>query len=213
MSDEVARRDGVGATKAIVEAVLEDLAALHRVKRSPRGAYYVPGHTAHIAVPAVHSHIQAPRGWPPVPLGAPIQVGDSQIQPGQTLSDTDLPRVFGCSARGGMRRSLATNTLLLISHFSGAQNKQPYRDEWQGGVLHYTGMGLTGDQDLKAAQNSTLGESNRNGVICLLFESPGPKQYVFIGRVTLAGRPYESQQPDATGMMRRVWMFPLQVVS
>jgi hypothetical protein len=135
------------------------------------------------------------------------------VDPGRVFTNKGLMETFGCSNSGGMRRSRKSNTLLLISHATGDREKQPYTDNWHDGILHYAGMGMTGDQDLAFAQNATLAESGRNGVLCLLFESPGTNEYVFVGRVTLAAQPHEGRQPDATGVDRRVWLFPLRLAN
>lgn len=45
-----------------------------------------------------------------------------------------------------------------------------HHDKWIGGILHYTGMGKSGDQDIHWAQNATLAESDYNGVDVHLFE-------------------------------------------
>ena len=49
-------------------------------------------------------------------------------------------------------------------------NKTIYHDKWIGGVLHYTGMGKNGDQNINWAQNATLAACGRNGVDVHLFE-------------------------------------------
>ena len=46
-----------------------------------------------------------------------------------------------------------TNTLVLISKQTG---KSIYHDTWVDNMLHYTGMGQEGDQELDFAQNRTL---------------------------------------------------------
>jgi hypothetical protein len=210
-ADEVSRRQGVGAAAADVAGKLENLAALHQVKRSPRGAYYVPGHTTATGQgPAAGASADPPRSRASA-QGAAVMVGDELVQPGRAFTNAELMRTFGCSNSGGMRRSTATNTLLIISHSSGTRDKQPYDDKWQDGVLLYTAMGMVGDQDLTRGQNVTLAQSESNGVMCLLFESPEQNQYVFVGRVVLASAPVEGRQPDATGVDRRVWLFPLRL--
>jgi hypothetical protein len=82
----------------------------------------------------------------------------SDLHPGQVLLNADLKAVFQCGQSGGMRRSLATNTLMLVSD----STKGLYIDEWRDGVLHYCGMGQIGDQALDFAQNKTLAESGSN---------------------------------------------------
>ena len=75
-------------------------------------------------------------------------------------TNQEIVEIFKCSKQGGMRRSKRTNTLTLISDLT----KEPYTDWWEGDVLHYTGMGLKGDQSLDYKQNKTLNESDVNGV-------------------------------------------------
>lgn len=134
---------------------------------------------------------------------------DPGLREGQALTNDELARLFGCSTWGGMRRSHRTNTLVLIAKESGGV----YFDRWDGSVFHYTGMGLTGDQKLDSAQNRTLAESDTNGVQVFLFANPKPNEYLYVGRVSLASAPYSEVQPDRDGNSRRVWVFPLQLVS
>ncbi len=87
------------------------------------------------------------------------------LKPGTVLDNAGLCEYFGCSPQGGMRRSLKTNTLVIISNHV----ESIYEDRWIGDELHYTGMGQVGDQELKS-QNKTLAESHTNGVSVHLFE-------------------------------------------
>ncbi len=130
------------------------------------------------------------------------------LQPGDILTNRQLQDIFHCSPQGGMRRSRKTNSLVLISNHT----QENYHDRWQDGCFHYTGMGLEGDQSLDFAQNQTLAESGKNGVEVYLFEVFHRGQYTFIGRVALAGEPYQEIQPDLHGQERKVWMFPLRIL-
>ena len=107
-----------------------------------------------------------------------------------------------------MRKSNKTNTLVIISNHV----KSIYNDRWIGDILHYTGMGMEGNQSLNFAQNKTLVNSTTNGIDKHLFEAFKDKQYIYIGRVVLAGSPYQEEQLDRKGNKRLVWMFPLRVV-
>lgn len=49
---------------------------------------------------------------------------------------------------------------MIVSDYT----KGLYHDKWIGGVLHYTGMGKSGDQDINWAQNATLAKCGSNGV-------------------------------------------------
>lgn len=126
---------------------------------------------------------------------------------GATVNHQKLCSEFKCGNMGGMRRSYATNTLIIISDHT----KALYDDKWYGNELHYTGMGKSGAQSLKS-QNRTLAESDTNGVDVHLFEVLKPTQYIYHGIVKLCGAPYQETQDDSNGIPRKVWMFPLTTV-
>lgn len=134
---------------------------------------------------------------------------EPQLRIGEEISNDVLSNTFGCSIRGGMRRSHETNTLVLISNHV----ESVYDDRWEGEVLHYTGMGLTGDQSLDFAQNQTLANSSSSDLKIFLFEVYLTGVYTFQGRVEPAGEPYQETLPDETGNDRTVWIFPLRQVS
>ncbi len=124
---------------------------------------------------------------------------------GEVVSNRDIIDTFHCANMGGMRRSKATGTLVIVS-----DHTKMYHDKWYGGELHYTGMGKNGDQVLKGNQNKTLAESRTNGVEVHLFEVFKATQYTYQGVVELAGKPYQEEQPGDDGRPRKVWMFPLK---
>ncbi|GEA18927.1 hypothetical protein E306M_20640 [Moorella sp. E306M] len=130
------------------------------------------------------------------------------LRPGEIIDNQRLTEIFRCSRQGGMRRSHQTNTLVIVSDHT----RSLYEDRWIGNTFHYTGMGQRGDQDLNFMQNKTLAESRHNGVDVHLFEVFEPGRYTYMGRVELAGEPYQERQPDADGNPRQVWVFPLRVV-
>jgi 5-methylcytosine-specific restriction enzyme A len=135
-------------------------------------------------------------------------VFNPKLQKDQLIDNQYLCSIFKCSPQGGMRRSLKTNTLVLISD----QTKRVYRDLWKDGVLHYTGMGLRGDQTADTGQNKTLRDSLINGVQVFLFEITLPGLYKYRGEVKLIGEPYQSKQADKAGLSRTVWMFPIKLI-
>jgi 5-methylcytosine-specific restriction protein A len=127
------------------------------------------------------------------------------LEPGAELDNEELRKTFGCGSRGGMRRSLKTNTLVIISdHVSSI-----YEDRWISGVMHYTAMGTKGDQSLDFMQNKTLTQSGVNGVDVHLFEVLQPQVYTYVGEVALAAEPYQETQADDEENPRVVWVFPL----
>ena len=129
------------------------------------------------------------------------------LNQGDVIDNEQLCNLFKCSTQGGMRRSLETNTLVVVSNHV----KSIYNDRWINGIFHYTGMGTIGDQSLEFMQNKTLNESNTNGVTVHLFEVFKKGQYTYIGLVQLASDPYSETQPDENGKNRQVWMFPLEL--
>lgn len=131
-----------------------------------------------------------------------------ELQIGQVVTNRQLVDIFQCGNMGGMRRSHATNTLIIISDYT----KGLYQDKWIGGTLHYTGMGKVGNQDIHWAQNATLAECCFNGVDVHLFEVIDPGEYIYCGRIELVDEPYTETQPDDNGDNRLVWMFPVRPV-
>jgi 5-methylcytosine-specific restriction protein A len=130
-----------------------------------------------------------------------------ELKIGQTISNKELCKIFQWSPQGGMRRSHRTNSLVIISDHT----KEYYDDRWQSDILHYTGMGLIGDQRLNFAQNKTLAESRTNGVNVYLFEVFKPHQYTYAGQVELTESPHWESQRDKKGNIRRVVIFPLRL--
>jgi len=132
-----------------------------------------------------------------------------QLEQGQVLDNQALIDIFKCSPQGGMRRSLKTNTLVVVSNHV----ESIYDDRWIEDTFHYTGMGQKGDQVVDYAQNRTLAESNVNGVQVHLFEVEKEKEYVYQGKVVLDSSPYTENQPDADGSDRKVIVFPLKLLN
>lgn len=131
------------------------------------------------------------------------------ISIGDQIKNQDLMRIFGCSNSSGMRRAKKTGTLVLIAD----ETKGLYSDKWSdNGVLHYTGMGKTGDQVLTGNQNITLYNSNTNGVEVHLFEVMKRTIYTYRGIVKLVETPYQTTQADENGNMRKVWIFPVKPI-
>ena len=133
---------------------------------------------------------------------------DPELKIGEVLKNSDIVERFKCGNMGGMRRSKTTNTLVIVSDYT----KGIYHDKWIGGVLHYTGMGKSGDQDIDWAQNATLAECGHNGVDVHLFEVIDAGEYVYCGRIELVDKPYTETQPGEDGIPRKVWMFPIRPV-
>ncbi|WP_061996794.1 HNH endonuclease signature motif containing protein [Clostridium sp. ATCC 25772] len=126
----------------------------------------------------------------------------------QIITNEELIKIFKCGSMSGMRTSKATNTLTIISDYT----KGLYDDKWIGDVLHYTGMGKSGDQDINYRQNRTLNESNENNVDVFLFEVFKVNSYIYRGQVKLVDIPYKEKQKDVDGNLRNVWFFPVKPI-
>lgn len=134
-----------------------------------------------------------------------------QLTIGEEYTNDQIVNIFRVGNMGGMRKSNTKNALVLISFHSGIDRL--YGDYWKGDILFYTGMGQNGDQDINAAQNKTLAESESNGITVYLFEMFREQKYQYRGIVKLAGEPFTEEEPDADGKMRKVWKFPLKLVT
>lgn len=129
------------------------------------------------------------------------------LKSGMYFTNQELMDTFGVASRGGMRRSLKNNVLLLIHNTIDSI----YKDRWEGDVFYYTGMGLTGNQSVDFHQNKTLANSGTNGVPVLLFEKNKENRYQYVAEVCLAGKPFYEIQKDDNDNMRQVVVFPLSV--
>ena len=127
----------------------------------------------------------------------------------QKITNQELCDIFKCSTQGGMRRSLETKTLVLVTKTYG---QQTYINYWENDILYLTGMGLTGDQTL-SSQNKTLSESDSNNVTLHLFENNARNSYIYEGVVTLAGPIIKKAQKDKNGNNRKVYIFPLKKIN
>ncbi|WP_364280119.1 HNH endonuclease [Peribacillus frigoritolerans] len=56
-----------------------------------------------------------------------------------------------------------------------------------------------------------MNESHSNNVKVFLFEVFKEKEYTFGGEIILIDQPYQEQQLDMNGSMRKVWIFPVKL--
>lgn len=126
---------------------------------------------------------------------------------GNIYSNSEIANTFKCSSMGGMRRSKETNSLVLIAK----HNNPLYDDQWtDDGILNYTGMGTENDQSISYAQNKTLVIAEKEKIKVYLFESYKDNEYYYDGQVKLIGAPYQSEETDINGKIRKVIKFPLK---
>ena len=134
-----------------------------------------------------------------------------QLEPGTSISNSELCDIFKCSPQGGMRRGTKTNTLVLVSNHV----KSIYSDRWIDNVMHYTGMGTKGDQKISFMQNPDAGAvGTLTESIYTLFEVLAEKDlYTYRGQVKLDSSPYEENQLDEDERDRKVWVFPIRLIT
>ncbi|WP_245808895.1 HNH endonuclease [Shouchella patagoniensis] len=128
-----------------------------------------------------------------------------ELKYGVQVSNEKISQLFKCSNQGGMRRSLKTNSLILIS-----DKTKLYHDREEEKIFYYTGMGKKGNQSLHFQQNKTLAESQTNGVDIHLFVAYKKRIYTYKGQYELVEDPYQEEQKDEDGNVRQVWIFPLR---
>lgn len=120
------------------------------------------------------------------------------------ISNQEIMNIFSCSGSGSMRRSLKSNSLVLISNLT----TNSYKDIWfDNGVWNFSGMGTEGDQREEYRQNQTLLKSNEDKVDLHLFIVKEKGKFTYKGRVLLAGEP--KQEDDNIVQGRKILIFPL----
>jgi 5-methylcytosine-specific restriction protein A len=140
-----------------------------------------------------------------IPFRDSAQDAEVPVRSGEVIDNERLREIFQCSSQGAMRRSLATNSVVLIADHT----RPACDDKWIGKTFHFTGMGLTGEQGLSFNQNKTLCESNETGTRLFLFEVFEEGHFTYIGEVELSLNPYLSRQTDRENVTRDVTVFPL----
>ncbi|KRF54840.1 hypothetical protein ASG97_05455 [Bacillus sp. Soil745] len=131
---------------------------------------------------------------------------EPNIQIGKSITNKELMNIFRCGGQGGMRRSIKTNTLVLISDFTSDIYKNACK---KNDIWHFVGMGTDGDQTLEYRQNATLYKSNENKVDLHLFKKVKKDEYQYINRVLLAGEPECEKEDMNDNNSRTILVFPL----
>lgn len=127
---------------------------------------------------------------------------------GNIYTNNEIASTFKCSRMGGMRRSLETNSLVLI-----VKHTNPlYDDQWtDDGILNYTGMGTRGNQSIEFSQNKTLATAKSKGIKVYLFESYKDNEYYYNGEVEVTGPITTAKEKDIDGNIREVLKYPLKL--
>ena len=131
---------------------------------------------------------------------------------GDQVSHKDIISTYKCGNTGGMLPSNKTKTMVIISDYT----KGLYHDKWVEGVLHYTGTGKVGDQQITGNpgyKNGILYNSKTNDKEIHLFIVLKSTVYTYCGAVVLDGDPYQEIQKDDNDKDRKVWMFPMRPIN
>ena len=104
----------------------------------------------------------------------------------------------------GMVYVVKTNKLILISKYTKGRI---YQDKIEHNIIHYTGMGQTGDQ-VEAFGNKRLINAKRDNTTVYLFLVYKDGEFKYYGRVSL-DQPYYFDNEELNGVTRKVYKFPL----
>lgn len=133
------------------------------------------------------------------------------VQIGQTLKRRHLHALVGGAHQWGITSCLR-GTAMLVFRNPKASKKFGY-DKWEGqqqnGEFHYTGQGVTGNQDVSVRANKSLLLSKALGKPVHLFESSGT-DVTYLGHYELSENPFRWEiAPDENDRDRRVVVFHL----
>jgi hypothetical protein len=77
------------------------------------------------------------------------------LAPGDKIRRTELHQQYGGRQQGGVSPSVVSrNVFLFRDPRSGT--KHGYVDRWESGILHYTGEGQRGDQQMVSGNKAVL---------------------------------------------------------
>ena len=198
------------STEAKIRSELNALVNAKKVRRSPRGQYYLHGHVVFpVPLPTVRGGARLPSFEQGTALGQGegFVFGGRSVAPGDSLTNKDLMSAFAVGSMRGIRVSRPTGCILLIS----SADNSLYKDRSHDGVFDYTGEGRYGDQEMTRG-NLAIAESATSGQRMLLFFKRKPNVYEYQGDVRLGAEPRMEQQEDEAGLLRRVWLFSLSGV-
>jgi 5-methylcytosine-specific restriction protein A len=142
------------------------------------------------------------------PAGETAAGVEIPVRPGDVIDNDTLIAIFRCSSQGAMRRSLMTNSLVLIADHT----RSACEEKWIGNIFHFIGRGLSGERGSSFYQNKTLFESKENGTRLFLFEVFEEENYTYIGEAELADNPYLSRQTDREKTVHDVTVYPLKLI-
>lgn len=131
-----------------------------------------------------------------------------------TFRHSDLSTLFGVGTMGGIRysgRADDARAVVFITSLNSTGDEHPYHDRIEDGVLHYTGEGLSGDQQLSGG-NLALSRNVTVDFPIYGFNKVGKDQYRYLGRFRVLQVSQETQS-DTAGTPRHVYVFRMKALS
>lgn len=142
----------------------------------------------------------------------------NEFRVGQLYTNDQIRFSLHVENLGGIRPALDGQgnvrhvaVLTAVEDSSRAIQDNPYQDRIESEVLIYTAQGREGDQQL-LGRNKRLIEQYLIPVPFFGFVNVGKQTYRFLGLLELL-RHYQETQADATGLLRRVWLFEFRIHS
>jgi len=136
------------------------------------------------------------------------------LKEGQTLTNTEISRIFDvCACRGirykGSIKSRIYHVVLIATFNKMPEDsvRNPYHDRKTNDRIIYTGEGLLGNQRMTRG-NLVLARQMQENFPLYLIEKKSPGRYIFLGRYKVVNIKNETQK-DSSGKERRVFIFEL----
>jgi len=122
----------------------------------------------------------------------------------------DLQAKYGGQRMGGAMTPKGKPYIFLLPTDHGRETG--YTEHWQGDVLHMSGSGRSGDQEMKGLNRATRDHEADDKALYLFWPvSNNAGQYRYQGKVRYIGH-YFRQRAGADGEPRREIVFKLQSV-
>jgi HJR/Mrr/RecB family endonuclease len=141
---------------------------------------------------------------------------------GEVYSNEEIFSSLKVSNAGGIRVALKEGIVqraVVMTSVLGAHSmgENPYHDRLEGGVLTFTAAGKHGQQTLAGANYRLTEQKTHNfpihGFVLVASRrdrSVGPKRWKYLGLLEYV-RHYPDNQLDASGKVRKVWLFELKI--
>ncbi len=144
------------------------------------------------------------------------------LEVGTLYSNAEISVALGVGNASGIRPSTVAGRVVRLALMTASEalhplGENPYRDRLEADVLTYTAAGLSGEQTL-AGINKRIIDQKRDGypihgfvmVASRRNKTVGPKRWRYLGLLGYR-RHYPDTQVDATGQIRKVWLFELSL--